>query len=337
MNLPLTVAEVMTRHVVLELECVDRMYLNVYQPRLQTPKAAFCFLREHYGRGAISSRAMRAITGRFVQAIDDYARRERIPMILFKKGERKEDLAAEHLRRFKRPEGILFIGKAQEKVRTFRTEGRRHARGETYPWIVESTAMANQYYFYGVDENFGPFFLKYSSYFPCGAKLCFHGHEYLKRQLAQERIGYQELANGILSCEHPRRMQPLADRLSGPAIRQFLDKWQRRLPCPFCPAEQRAGYRYELSMTQAEFALTQVVDRPVHGRIFFEEVIRENLDLGRPDSIQLIFERRVTRRTPGRRSAREWSARACFPRCAWITSQTASNSISRKASRCAPS
>jgi hypothetical protein len=52
-------------------------------------------------------------------------------------------------------------------------------------------------------------------------------------------------------------------------------------------------------MTQIEFALTQVVVRPVHGRIFFEEVIRENLDLGRPDSIQLIFGRWVTKRMPG--------------------------------------
>lgn len=51
---------------------------------------------------------------------------------------------------------------------------------------------------------------------------------------------------------------------------------------------------------QAEFSLTQVLDRPLSGRIFFEEIIRENLDLGRPDQVQLIFGRRVTRQTPGR-------------------------------------
>jgi hypothetical protein len=55
-----------------------------------------------------------------------------------------------------------------------------------------------------------------------------------------------------------------------------------------------------LSILQAEFALTQVLDRPLTGRYFFEEVIRENLDIGRPDQMQLIFDRRVTRRTPGR-------------------------------------
>ena len=79
----------------------------------------------------------------------------------------------------------------------------------------------------------------------------------------------------------------------------FLSKWQDCLPCPLTEREERAGYRYQASISQVEFALTQVVDRPVHGRIFFEEVLRENLDLGRPDNMQLIFARRVTKRTPG--------------------------------------
>lgn len=300
MSVPRTVAQVIDEHVTLELESLDRVYLNVYQPRLQTPRAAFYFLREHHGEGAVSSHRMRDITQRFIRKIEDYAKQHGVPMIAFQKKQRKEDLAAEYLAEFEGSEGVLFIGKAQEKVRTFRTIGRRNARGETYPWIVETTAMVNQYYFYGVDEDFGPFFLKYSSYFPYGAKICFNGHEYLKRQLAKEGIGYEELANGILRCDHPKRMQELADRLTPHRIERFLRKWQRRLPCPFRACEQAAGYRYEISMTQIEFALTQVVDRPVHGRIFFEEVIRENLDLGRPESIQLIFDRRVTRRTPGK-------------------------------------
>src|SRR5881396_3047921 len=73
-----------------------------------------------------------------------------------------------------------------------------------------------------------------------------------------------------------------------------------RLPHPFSAADRAAGYRYDVSTLQAEFSLTQVLDRPLSGRIFFEEVIRENLDLGRPDKVQLIFNRRVSKRTPGR-------------------------------------
>ena len=73
-----------------------------------------------------------------------------------------------------------------------------------------------------------------------------------------------------------------------------------RIPHPFTPQDRAAGYRYDISILQAEFSLTQVLDRPTTGRVFFEEVIRENLDIGRPDHVQLIFERRITKQTPGR-------------------------------------
>jgi hypothetical protein len=73
----------------------------------------------------------------------------------------------------------------------------------------------------------------------------------------------------------------------------------RRLPHPFAPQDRQAEYRYQLSILQLELSLTQVLDQPVAGRIFFEEVIRENLDVGRPKQVQLIFDRRVTKATPG--------------------------------------
>jgi hypothetical protein len=142
----------------------------------------FLFMRNQYGLGAVSSHHMKEISERFLRSIDEFAYHNGIPIIGFEKGQRKEDLAAEYRSRFAAPEGVLFIGKAQEKACTFRSEGRRNARGETYPWIVESTAMVNQYHFYAIDADFGPFFLKYSSYFQYGAKLCFNSHEYLKNR-----------------------------------------------------------------------------------------------------------------------------------------------------------
>ena len=159
--------------------------------------------------------------------------------------------------------------------------------------------MVNQFYVYAVDRDFGPFFLKFCSYFPYNAKLCINGHEWLKRQLDLRAIGYQALDNGILSCADPKRAQALCERLSAERIDALLRKWLRRLPHPFTAADRAAGYRYEVSILQAEFSLTQVLDRPVTGRAFFEEVIRENLDIGRPSHAQLIFARRVNRRTPG--------------------------------------
>ena len=71
------------------------------------------------------------------------------------------------------------------------------------------------------------------------------------------------------------------------------------LPHPYETRDRKAGYRYQISILQAEFSLTQVLDRPVTGRVLFEEVIRENLDIGRPSQVQLIFDRRVNKTTPG--------------------------------------
>jgi hypothetical protein len=301
MSLPQTVADVLRDHVTLEVEGIDRMYLNVYVPQLQRELGVVGFLRNHRGHLFASSALLAPISDAFVQAIADFTGAHAIPVLTFAKGQRKDDIAAEHRARFGKPEGVLFVGKAQEKTPVFRTEKRKNPKtGQAYPWIVRSTAMVNHYYFYCLDEDFGPFFLKFCSYFPYNAKLCINGHEYLKRQLAKAGIAFEALDNGILSCQDPKRLQEIADGLDAATIDALLRKWLSRLPHPFTATDRQAGYRYDLSILQAEFALTQVLDRPRTGRIFFEEVIRENLDIGRPDQVQLIFARRVTKRTPGR-------------------------------------
>ena len=244
---------------------------------------------------------MAPITQRFVDAIKRFADHNRIEIVSFRRGERKDDRTQEYLRKWTGDEGVLYIGKAQEKARVLRTE-RRHnpATGGTYAWLVSSTAMVNHFYFYAVDDDFGPFFLKFCSYFPYNAKLCINGHEYLKRQLTKRGIAFEPLDNGIQSCANPEAMQRLADGLTADKIDALLRKWLARLPHPFEAGDREQGIRYDISMLQAEFARTEVFDRPVQGRVFFEEVLRENLDMGRPDQVQLIFNRRVNRRTPSR-------------------------------------
>jgi hypothetical protein len=301
MSGPRSVAEVLANHVTLEVEGIDRMYLNVYVPQLQREQGVATFFRFHRGHQFASSALMDPISKAFVAALEDFARRQKVPVIQFRKGQRKDDIAAEQRKKFVKPEGVVFLGKAQEKVSVFRTERRRNEQtGATYPWLVWSTAMVNQFYVYCVDRDFGPFFLKFSSYFPYTAKLCLNGHEYAKRQLAQKGIGFEALDNGVLRCDDPKRLQAICDGLSAEKIDALLRKWLRLLPHPYTAADRRAGYRYQISILQAEFSLTQVLDRPVTGRVFFEEVIRENLDLGRPSQVQLIFDRRVSKTTPGR-------------------------------------
>ena len=304
MTLPRTAGDVLGRHVVFEIESIDRMYCNVYQPRLQHPRAVAGFIRHHLGFPVASSAVLAPISDAFVTAIKTFASGQRIPIVDFVKGQRKDDVTHEYLAGFDRDEGVLFIGRAQEKAGVFRTEKRRDAAGMSYPWIVRATAMVNQWYFYCVDTDFGPFFLKFSSYFPYTAKLCLNGNEYAKRQAVKAGIGYTALDNGFATCDDPTAVQAICDGLSADKIDALLRKWLRLLPHPFTEADQQTGYRYDISILQAEFCLTQTLDRPVSGRVFFDQVIHDNLDIGRPDHVSLIFDRRLRakgpRPTPGR-------------------------------------
>lgn len=301
MSIPATVADVIQKHVVFETESIDRMYLNVYQPGLQIEPGAAMFFRGHRKEAFATAHVMAKMTRAFVAKIQEYADENEIPIVPFEKGVRKEDVFHKQLARFDGEEGVVFIGKAQEKATVYRTLKRRCAEtGRTYPWLMKSTAMVNHYYFYCVDKDFGPFFLKFCTYFPYNARLYINGHEYAKRQLLQRGIAFEALDNGVLACDDPLGLQKICDGLSHPKIDRMLRKWLARLPHPFTAADRRAGYRYDLSILQSEFALTQVVDRPASGRMFFERVIHDNLNLGRPDKVQLIFDRRVLRNTKSR-------------------------------------
>ncbi len=271
MTLPRSAADVLGEHVTLEVECIDRMYLNVYVPKLQFVGGVVFFLRQHRGQPFASSALLEPISRDFIAGLYRFAADEGVPIVDFAKGQRKDDLAHDFLAGFEGDEGVLFVGRAQEKAPVFRTEKRRNpVTGATYPWIVRTTAMVNHFYIYAVDADFGPFFIKFCSYFPYTAKLCLNGNEWAKRQIAKAGIGFEALDNGFAACEDPERLQRICDRLDPARIDRLLRKWLARLPHPFSAADRRAGYRYDISVLQAEFSLTQMLDRPSSGRAFFE-------------------------------------------------------------------
>jgi hypothetical protein len=174
MNVARSVADVLDDHVTFEIECIDRMYCNVYQPRLQYAGGLVGYVQRQLGLPIASTAPLGAITDRFVTEVHRFAKQQQIPWVDFVKGQRKDDVMHDQLAVFEasgRTEGVVFIGRAQEKTRVFHTEKRRNHLGRPYPWIVASTGMPNHFYFYCLDDDFGPFFLKFCSYFPYNAKL----------------------------------------------------------------------------------------------------------------------------------------------------------------------
>ena len=331
MSIAASVAELQRENIVLELESIDRMYLNAYVPRLTTGGNIAGYFRGFLGHRFASTKSAAGKSESFVREIMKFIAGGEIALVRFEKGVRKDEVMKKELRKFRRREGVLFVGVAQEKARVPRTIRKRFGEGGSIPWIDYGSAMVNFYYFYCVDEDFGPFFIKFCSYFPYTAKLCLNGHEYLKRQLQKRAIGYEALDNGLLRCEQIERAQRIAQGLSAGKIDTFFRKWLRRLPQAFTAKERLAGYRYELSVLQAEFSLTQVWDRALSGRGFFEEVIREDIDLGRPEQVQLIFGRKLQRKTvaAGRCRTRIIS-RECSPRSMCISRTRTLNSTTRR-------
>ena len=305
MTLPRTVADVLSDHVTFEVECIDRMYLNVWVPRLAYGGGVVGFFVGHRGNRYASTALMDPMSKAFVADIHDFVATRGLELVGFAKGQRKDELTQQFLAGFPAAEGVLYVGRAQEKSGVWRTQ-RRHnpATGGSYAWLVRATAFINFFYFYCVDADFGPFFIKFSTYFPFTAKVCINGNEWAKRQAAKAGIGFEALDNGFAAVDDVDRLQAICDSLGPGHIEALLRKWLKILPNPFTTADEAAGYQYELSVLQAEFSLTQMLDRPVSGRIFFEQVLHENLDIGRPDQIGLVFDRRIIRKghhpTPGR-------------------------------------
>src|SRR3954470_3028816 len=125
MSIARSVADVLRDHVVLELEAIDRMYLNVYVPHLQTVGAVVGYLRVHRGQRFASTAAVVPMSETFIRNIEQFVNDEGIDLVSFAKGERKDDVTQKYLRRFHRREGVLYVGKAQEKGGLIRTQQRR--------------------------------------------------------------------------------------------------------------------------------------------------------------------------------------------------------------------
>lgn len=292
-----TVKEVLRDKVSLDIRSVDRVLLNGWVKNLQMPGGVVNFIRQQRGWDIPSPVMLNTMTVAFRTAVEQFAAAQGLEIVDFEKGESKEARAQAALAHFTGTSGVVLIGKAQEEARSFK--GRRDDKG-TKVWFTyrRESVRVTHYYFYVLDADFGLAFIKVCTYLPFAVKVCFNGHEWAKQQLSKEGIAFEALDNGFAQCADPPRLQAICHHLTAAAIQAFFDRWVDQLPWPLCPAEREAGYHHDLSVWQLEVSRTQVFADPEQGRALVEDLIRENLDLGRPDRVRLIFERQVTKRTP---------------------------------------
>lgn len=236
---------------------------------------------------------MNTMNKTFIAAVNDVINGRQIRLIKFVRGQREEDVVQENRSHFEKCKGIVVVGKAEEKILVSRPEKLCNLQtGRTYPWITHATA--GHYYFYAIDENIGPFFLKVCTYFPCDAKLYINGREYVRRRPAREAIAFEPLDNGILDCANFHRLRWLQWFV------RSEDRWLApEMVSPTATPFYLEGLYCRLSIQcvnpSRQVLLDQALDRTQTSRIFFEGVIRENIGIDRPDYGRLIRKRCINK------------------------------------------
>ena len=260
-----TSSTILAAHTVLHLRSFDRLFLNLYVPKLQRPEQVSYFLRTP--ETPIPSPVLfQRRSDAFVRDLRAYAAAHGAEWLHFTRGERKEERMRPYLRAAERAErsGLVAVGIAQERTFGWGFTKTPSERGTTFGFVRRSVYV-NHYYLYLWDADWGPSFIKLCGYAPWGGRVWLNGHEWLKRQLTKAGIAFRPLANGLLACERPAVAQELASRLGASEVRAYLARWQGELPQPLTVADRERGYGYACSMKQIEID-TRVFDRPLRGR-----------------------------------------------------------------------
>ena len=297
-----TVNDVLDGHTVLDVSCLDRLYLSGFVQRLQTSGGVVYFLHEHRGMPIASPAIFEQIGTRFREGMRRFAQANHIPVVRFRRGDRKVEVVRPHLDQAARSgrSQVAAIGVDQEfqVVWTARKRDTDPAKAPQFSFTKEQRRVT-VFYVYVWDEDFGPAFIKICSYFPYPIKVWVNGHEWAKRQATKAGIAFTELSNGFATCGDPAALQAICDRLGPGVIRVFFERWTSRLPLPLTTVDRDAGFWWDLTMRQVETSRTIVLQAPRHARSFFEALVADNLDLGRPERVEIIFGRHRGRKTGG--------------------------------------
>jgi len=287
MGATVTVNDLLDGHVVLDLESLDRIYLNGYVPSLQVGGQVVSFMTRHLGLPIPSPAVLEKIATKFRRRVDSFAQANEIPVVKFHRGDRKVEVMRRYLDARARSgrSGVAAIGVAQENQNVFAANERDRSTGVPWFSFTKADRRVTCFYVYLWDEDFGPGFIKICAYFPYPIKVWVNGHEWVKRQATAAGIGYPELSNGLAACDDPEALQALCDRLGPGTIDVFFQSWLARLPLALAldEADRTDGYWWELSMRQIEVSRTIVFDAPRR------EVNAGERDLGVADQPLLGF------------------------------------------------
>ena len=294
-SVPVTINDVLDGHVALDLQCLDRLYLHGYLGQLQVGGQVIQFL-SHRGYPVPSPACLQQIGDAFRRRVASFAEANHIAVVPLKAADRNIEVMQPYLDKAAATgrSQVAAIGVAQEPQRVLIARQRDTDPGKCPQFSFDKKdRRVTVYYFYLWDASFGPAFIKICTYCPWPVKIWVNGHEWAKQQARKIGFAFTELSNGFASAEDPAVLQKICDALQAGTINVFFQRWLSRLPLPLGAADHDAGYWWELSMAQVEVSRTIVFTQPRYARAFFDALVTDNLDLGRPDTVEIIFGRRI--------------------------------------------
>ena len=113
------IANIVRHHVAHEVWGLDRMYLHAYMAKLQTTGGLCDFLHDYLGHPVPSPALLKPGHDGFVASVQDFVGERRIPLVSFERGESKDEFVAPSRTRCPAREGVVLVGVAQEKMRSF--------------------------------------------------------------------------------------------------------------------------------------------------------------------------------------------------------------------------
>jgi hypothetical protein len=284
-------------HIAFHYRCFDRLLLHAAIQPFQQPERVMGFFWSYRQLYPVSRQVLREIASQYHNWVQYASRKWGAPVLKAPEEERRDDFVAPFFRGA-RPDQLVVILKAREPARLLISIGKSAtAQGH----LEYRRRWVDQYNFYIHDRAWGRMFVRVCPYFPFSARVYLNQHYWLAERLRAGGLRFQQRANAFLRCSDPAQLQALADSLQPQDILRCAQKW---LAClvPFFTARERrqAGVQHRLFFAQVEYCDNLIFKRRAALDRLGERLLDANRSLGQPDSLTLIFGRRVHKRYQGK-------------------------------------
>jgi hypothetical protein len=275
-------------------DCADRIVLNGYFRLGCSPGGFRTWWRRLEGSDEkLDDTHLMRMAGRFSRRVHAYAKKHDVPIIHCKQGQRKHEIAKQHLPQDPDFVGVflILVGRAPAPVWKVKRKGGKIInieRKKPYPYV-------NHYSFHIMDPEWGHVMIKLCGHPPFSAQIAVNGHEFVASQAKKEGVGYTKEGNCFTEVPDTAQLAEIADTLySAETIGQLIQMCERWIySACLCfglslEDQERTGFHYDYSIYQAEYSRNLVFTRGSVMEEVFQGIVdrtRRRLDVKRLKTI----------------------------------------------------